>query len=66
MRYLTIKIDPNKPEATILLRQLENEFSSIGLVLKSNGQLEYDETDEVLMAKLKAILAKYPKALSIS
>ena len=50
----------------ILLQRLEEELRSIGLALKPNSVLEYDETDKILMAKLKAIFAKYPKELSIS
>ena len=61
MRYCHFEIDPNKPDATILLKQLDEEFRSIGLVMTPSGVLEYDETDEVLMEKLKAIFAKYPK-----
>lgn len=66
MRYCHFIIDPNNPEAMILLQRLEEELRSIGLALKPNSVLEYDETDKILMAKLKAIFAKYPKELSIS
>lgn len=66
MRYCHFITDPNNPEATILLQQLEEELRSIGLALKPNSVLEYDETDKILMTKLKAIFAKYPKELSIS
>ena len=66
MRYCHFGLDPNKPEALALLQQINTDLCKIGLEIDSQGELIYDETDEALMEKLKAIFDKYPKEFSLS
>lgn len=66
MRYCHFVLDPNKPEALPLLQQINTDLRKIGLEINSKGILAYDETNDELMEKLRAIFDKYPNELNIS